>query len=130
MALSSVFKQPEASVVTGLAEAAAVVAIYQMSLPNVTDVRTAQPNDRDVEAARKRAAWKAAGILGIVFLLTQDLNSLLIGGATLSAIDLHYKHANGVHPSTGKLSGPEPVQTSVEDFAVPDYSDAGTEASY
>jgi len=130
MSLKSILK-PESSVVTGLAEAAAVIAIYQMSLPNVTDVRTAHPHNGDVEAARRRAAWKAAGILGVVFLLTQDLNSALIGGATLAVIDLHYKHANAVHPGTGRVDGAAAAAVSPADHPLPDYGiDVAPEGGY
>lgn len=131
MTLKSILK-PESSVVTGLAEAAAVIAIYQTSLPNVTDVRTAPPYNGDVEGARRRAAWKAGAILGLIFLITHDLNSFMIGGATLGVIDLHYKHANAVHPATGKVDGAA-APASPSDHPLPDYGlsgDAGIEGGY
>lgn len=126
MALKSVIKAPENSITIGLAEAAAVYAIYMASVPNHTDIRSADPNNTDVEAQRKRAAWKSASILGLVFLITQDLNSFLIGGAALAGIDLMVKHANAVHPSTGKMAGPAAAAPVDLDTAtpLPDYSDA------
>lgn len=124
MALKSVLK-PDSSVTIGLAEAAAVYVIYQAALPSHADIRSAMPHDRDVEASRKRAAWHAAAVLGFVFLLTQDVNSFLIGGAALGLIDLQVKHANAVHPSTGKMAGPDPMTGDVRDFALPDYADTG-----
>lgn len=121
--LNSILK-PESSVLTGLAEGAAIVAIYTASLPNTADVRTAAPHNTDVEAARKRAAWTSGGVLGVIFLLTRDLNSFLIGGAVLAAIDFHYKHADAVSPATGKATLPpaEPDQASVHPLH--DYADA------
>lgn len=129
MGLKSVFKAPEGSITVGLAEAAAVYVIYQSALPNHADIRSADAHNTDVEASRKRAAWKAAAILGIVFLMTQDLNSFLIGGAALAGIDVMVKHANAVHPGTGKMAGPGPAETADAaglDTAtpLPDYSDA------
>lgn len=128
MALKSVFKAPENSITVGLAEAAAVYVIYQSALPNHADIRSADPHNTDVEASRKRAAWKAASILGLVFLITQDLNSFLIGGAALTGIDLMVKHANAVHPATGKMAGSaaQVPGDSVEletATPLPDYSD-------
>lgn len=130
MALKSVFKAPENSVMVGLAEAAAVYVIYQSALPSHADIRTADPHNSDVEATRKRAAWKAASILGLVFLITQDVNSFLIGGLALAGIDVMVKHANAVHPATGKIAGPEsaaqlPDEASGLETATPlaDYSD-------
>jgi hypothetical protein len=127
MALKTIFKAPEGSITVGLAEAAAVYVIYQSALPNHSDIRSADPHNTDVEASRKRAAWKAASILGLVFLITQDLNSFLIGGAALAGIDLMVKHANAVHPATGKTAGPAAASGAVElDTAtpLPDYADA------
>lgn len=125
MSLKSVLK-PESSVTVGLAEAAAVYVIYQSALPNHADIRSAHPDNTDIEGARKRAAWKAASILGLVFLITQDLNSFLIGGAALGGIDLMTKHANAVHPATGKMAGPAaPAAGELETATpLPDYSDA------
>ena len=62
MALKSVLK-PDGSVMVGLAEAAAVYVIYQAALPNHADIRSAPAHNGDVEAARKKAAWKAGAIL-------------------------------------------------------------------
>ena len=127
MALKSMFKAPEGSITVGLAEAAAVYVIYQSALPNHSDIRTAAPHNTDIEASRKRAAWKAASILGLVFLITQDLNSFLIGGMALAGIDVMVKHANAVSPSTGKIAAAAAPGQAVElDTAtpLPDYSDA------
>jgi hypothetical protein len=119
MSFSSILK-PNEAVLAGLSEAAAVYVIYQAALPNHADIRTADPHNNDIEAARKRAAWLSAGILGIVFLMTKDLNSFLIGGAALAGIDVLTKHANAVHPATGKMA-PSGVAGNVAPVA--DYTD-------
>jgi hypothetical protein len=64
-------------------------------------------------------------VLGIIFLLTRDRNSFLIGGAMLAGVDITVKHANAVHPDTGKLSD-DLMGTSVapelsEAYPLPDY---------
>ena len=141
MSLKSVLK-PDSSVTIGLAEAAAVYVIYQSVLPNHADIRSAKPHNADIESARKAAAWKSAAVLGFVFLLTQDVNSFLIGGLALSGIDYMTKHANGVNPATGKLDSggasitSAPAGTAAADagnaqaFPMPDYQDAGQSAGY
>lgn len=124
MKLSSVFKAPEGSVTVGLAEAAVVFTIYTHLVPNHTDIRAAQPHDADVEASRKKAAWLSAAFVGLVFLITQDTNSALIGAAAVGGIDFCTKHANGVNPQTGQLAGRQgrnPVDNDVA-FGLPDYS--------
>jgi hypothetical protein len=130
MSLKSVLKPPE-SITIGLAEAAAVYVIYQSALPNHADIASAPPNDSTIEAARKKAAWKSAAILGFVFLLTQDVNSFLLGGLALGGIDLMTKHANGTNPATGKLTsapGSSITGTAMEPndtaFPVADYADS------
>lgn len=117
---------PPASVMTGLASGALVVSIYQHALgAGVTDIRTAMPHNTDVESARKQAAWTSAAALGFIFLLTRDRNSFLIGGAMLAGVDLTVKHANAVHPDTGKLSddmGTTVAPDVAEAYPMPDYS--------
>lgn len=127
MKLTSVFKAPEASVVTGIGLGGAVLAIYGHALPPASDIRSADPHNVDVESSRKQAAWLSASLLGLVFLMTRDVNSLLIGGAALAGIDLMTKHANGVHPSTGKLVGRNDANTPPADnseaYPLADYDD-------
>lgn len=144
MSLKSVLK-PDSSVMAGLAEAAAVYVIYQAALPNHADIRSAPPHNSDIESARKGAAWKSAAVLGFVFLLTQDLNSFLIGGLALGGIDYMTKHANGISPSTGKLAAgaaiTQPASGATSDagnataFPMASYEDtaaaaAGSSSSY
>lgn len=135
--LKSVFKSPDSSVTVGLAEAAVVYVIYQNAVPNHTDIRSANPHNTDVETARKMAAWKSGAIIGLVFLMTQDINSALIGGAALAGMDLMVKHANGTDPSTGKLAGsgkgaPQPAGGAGNEtaFPLPDYGQGDDGSSY
>jgi hypothetical protein len=134
MGLKSVLK-PDSSVMVGLAEAAAVYVIYTAALPNHADIRSAPANNSDVEASRKGAAWKSAAVLGFVFLLSQDLNSFLIGGLALGGIDYLTKHANGINPSTGKLAPAGGAITTqpagnATAFPLPDYGDTASAAGY
>jgi hypothetical protein len=131
MSLKSVLKPPE-SITIGLAEAVAVYAIYQSALPSHADIASAPPHDSTIETARKKAAWKSAAILGFVFLLTQDVNSFLLGGLALAGIDIMTKHSNGTNPATGKLTaapGSSITGAGVEApnevaFPVADYADS------
>lgn len=138
--IKSVLKPPE-SVGVGLAEVAAVYMIYQTALPNHADIRSAPAHNTDIEAARKKAALASGAVLGFVYLLTRDLNSFLIGGLALGAIDLMTKHSNGVSPATGKLAvapgssiAAAPVAGAPTDnsaaYPMPDYTDASTDTAY
>lgn len=94
---------PDGGTMVGLLTAVGVYLIYNNALPSAADVRTAQPGDSDVSASRKQAAWESAGLIGLVFLVSKDLNSYVISGAALVAVDLMYKHANMTNPQTGQL---------------------------
>ena len=130
----AILKPPE-SITVGLAEAAAIYVIYQSALPNHADIRSAPAHNTDIEAARKKAAWSSAAVLGFVYLLTRDLNSFLLGGLALSGIDYLTKHANGTNPATGKLAtAPGSSVQQAQDpaasgdnssaYPMPDYSDS------
>lgn len=120
--------KPPESIMVGLAEAGAVYAIYQSSLPNHADIRSAPAHNNDIEAARKQAAWKSAAVLGFVFLLSRDVNSFFIGGLALAGVDYLAKHSNGINPMTGKLSGGSTISSAGDDnitaYPVPDYADS------
>lgn len=133
--LKSVLKPPE-SITIGLAEAAAVYVIYQSALPNHADIRSAPAHNTDIEAARKKAAWKSAAVLGFIFLISRDVNSFLIGGLALGGVDFMAKHSNGVNPMTGKLSTAPAAGGAISAagdnsaaYPMPDYADS-TDLSY
>lgn len=100
--------QPDSATSVGILTAVGVYLIYSNALPSMTDVRVAPANNDDVESARKGAAWKAAGLITLVFLVARDLNSYIISGAALVGIDYMYKHHNAIEPSTGKLDAGTP----------------------
>lgn len=118
----------DSGTVVGLLTAAGVYLIYQDCMPSITDIRTAEPHNQDLEAARKGAAWKSVALLGVVFLVARDINSYIISGASLVGIDLLHKHANAVHPVTGKIDssggGLSVAPDLATEYALPDYSES------
>lgn len=127
---------PDTSVLVGLANGGIVVAIYTGAVPSVASIRTAPPQDNDIEASRKMAAWTSAAVLGFMFLLTRDRNSFLIGGLVLGGVDFLVKHSNGMDPMTGLLSvfngdGGEPLDTETASlYPLPDISDSDAAEAY
>jgi hypothetical protein len=105
MKLTSVFRSPEGGVGAGLATLLAVYFIYNASLPPMADVRVGPPNDGDIESCRKGAAVKSGALIGLVFMVTRDMNQLIISGMGLGGIDYMYKHHNAFNSGTGKLEG-------------------------
>lgn len=94
--------KPEVSVPVALATGGLVYGIFQMNLPNLTDVRAAPPKDGDVDASERLATWTAAAVVAGVSLIARDPNVFIVGGAMVVALAWHYRHANHVDPQTGK----------------------------
>jgi hypothetical protein len=97
---------PEVSVGTGLAVGGVAFTVFNMSLPPLTDVRAADPENGDVFAAERTATWVAAGIVVGVAAITGDATVFIIGGTTVVALAWLYRHANEVNPVSG-MATPE-----------------------
>lgn len=125
-------QDPRASVAMGLGEAIVVVSIYQHMLPNIASIRVSDsPHDKDIESARRAAAWTSAGVIGFLFLLTHNKNAALIGGIALAGLDYIVKHNNGFDPATGKLhsdTDDDIVSSSYENnvYPISEYMDHAT----
>lgn len=91
-------------VIAGAMVAFGVIAIYQTHLPTVAEARNASLNDSHLESARRQAAYLSAGLVIATALLLKSPEVFVIGGGTLWAEDMCHKHANQVHPDTGKVS--------------------------
>ena len=113
--------KPEVSIPVGLATAALVYSVYANATPSITEIRAAKPNDADVAASRKLAAWTSAGIVGGVSLIAKDPTIFIIGGTMVVVLDWWHRHANLVNPLVGKASvmesssGTLPVETQATD---------------
>lgn len=118
--------KPDSATIVGLLTAGGVYAIYSQSNPSIADLRTAMPHNEDAEKARKHSAIASAALIAAVFLIARDINSYIISGVALVAIDTMHKHANAVHPATGKIDASGDGQTIAPGLAVaypmPEYS--------
>src|SRR5579862_4116155 len=102
MQIKSILK-PEGSVLVGAVTVVTVVAIYGKSLPDTATMHATQANDRNLDAARKKATLTSIGIIGAISLITRDVNVFILGGLTTVALDYHCRHANATSPTTGEL---------------------------
>lgn len=127
--LKSVFTSPEGGVMGGLATALAVLFIYNNALPSHADIRTGDANNQDIESARKGAAVKSTALVGLVFLITRDLNTFILSGATVVGIDYLAKHHNAINPQTGTLDTQSGVDNMAPSnvFSLPGYGAASGE---
>jgi hypothetical protein len=109
----------EASVGIGLATGGIAFAIYNMSLPPVTDIRVAEPENAEVDNAERSATWIAAGVVTGVALITGDATVFIIGGAVVVAMAWLYRHANEVNPLTGFASSITSVPGAISEQEPP-----------
>ncbi len=116
----------ETSVVAGLATAALVYAVYTNATPSIADIRVAKPNDGDIEATRKLAAWTSAGIVAGVSLIAKDGTIFVMGGVMVIVLDWWHRHANEVNPMVMRATAPDtiPVATQESDSSAYGYDDA------
>jgi hypothetical protein len=106
MAWRSVLK-PEGSVVAGLATVATVYGIYQIDLGSVAAAHATDANHPILETSRKKAAYTSLILVSGLTLITRDANIAILGGGTIIAMELSYRHANMASPITGQLVAPE-----------------------
>lgn len=121
MALKSILGSPSEGVMVGLGTAISVYLIYNSQLPSGADIRAGNPNNDDIESARKAAAYKSAGLIGLVFLVTRDLNAFIVSGAALTGVDYTAKHHNAINPTSGKLQTDNGSAAPSNVYSMPDY---------
>lgn len=123
--IKSILK-PESAVTTGVLEAIGIYLIYNQTLPNLIDLKSAPAHDDTAESTRRAAAIESAVLLGAVFGITRDFNAFIIGGIALIAIDTMFKHGNAINPGTGRVDmsgqGDSIAPSLATAYPLPDYS--------
>lgn len=90
----------ELGVLLGLANA----VIFMHNLPPVSDVRSAQPYNPQVESGERTALLETTALTLLVAGFARSLETFAIAGAIVVAVDFTYKHANAVNPGTNKMA--------------------------
>lgn len=104
--------KPSESVMVGVAGVAVVYGLYQLNMPNMTEVHGAKPHNESVSSSQKKAMWGSAATVGALFLLTKDATVFTLGGLMFLYEEWSYRHANAVHPMSGKV---QPLGPSAQD---------------
>lgn len=102
MALWKSILKPDQSVITSLAVAGGVLAVYNANLPTMVEIHAAPAHNKAVESSQKKAMWTSAALVGGAYLLTRDTNVFVAGGLTFVAIEWLFRHANSVDPNSNK----------------------------
>jgi hypothetical protein len=102
----------KAAVGVGLATMGLVYYTYDQALPPLTDVRTADRNDRNGLAAEKAARWTGAGLVALMTFITRDATVFIMGGSSVILMSWLHRHALMVDPTIAGISLPS-SRTSV-----------------
>lgn len=122
MTFKSILK-PEGSTMAGIATVAGVLAVYQLNLSDSSRAHATEANHPVLEASRKKAGLTALAFVAGLTLITRDANVGILGGGSIIAMELVYRHSIMVHPGSGVMQNPnpnaayEPAQNVVPMFA-------------
>jgi hypothetical protein len=115
MARKSILK-PEGSAMAGIATIGAVYGIYQLNVGSVAGAHATDANHPALSSSRKKAGYSALVLVGGLTLVTRDANVGILGGATIIAMEINYRHAIMANPITGKM---EPQDSGTLNQPVP-----------
>jgi len=108
----------ENSVVVSLGVAALIIGIYSAKMGPVADAHASPANDGNMYASIKKAGWESVILTVGLALLTQDSNIVILGGATIIAEELGYRHAIMANPDNGQIqvtaASYQPAQSQVD----------------
>jgi hypothetical protein len=121
------YLKPENSIVAGLAVMGLVYADYQLNVGSVAQVHMTDANHPAVETSRKKAGYTAFVLVAGIGLISRDANIIILGSATIIAMELSYRHAIMAHPQTGVMQPPtsmvyEPAGATSDYYEQQNYS--------
>lgn len=119
----------ENSIIMSGAVVALTIGLYTGVVGPVSMCADTDANDGNLLSAKKKAGYTAAvGVAGIA-VLAHDPHVVILGGATIIAMELMYRHAILVHPQTGQIVPPAPSAYQPSENVVP-MSAQGPAVSY
>lgn len=117
------------SIATALGTAALVGGIHAQFTPATqADVRTSLPGSighADVNSTRRQASWFAAAAVGLIYLLTKDKTTFIVGGIAVVGFDAVTRYNNEIFPPTQRVEGSNVPQDIQEDTAARDVQTVG-----
>jgi hypothetical protein len=107
--------KPEGSVVSSVAVAGSVYAIYAMHIGNVASAHASDANHTSLESSRRKAGYSSFLFVSAITLMTRDANVGILGFGSIVAMEVIYRHAIMVEPFSGEMQPPaETTYTSAE----------------
>lgn len=118
MKLKSVLS-PEGSIVSGIAVAGSVYAIYNLDVGPVSMAAASSANHPTLESSRKKAGYTSFVLVSALTILTRDANVGILGFASIIAMESHYRHAIMADPVTGRMQPPSETDYTPAENVVP-----------
>ena len=107
MTWKSILK-PEASTMAGLATVGVVFGIYQLEVGSVAQAASTDANHPVLNSSKRKAGYTALVLVSALVLLTKDANIGILGGGTIIAMELSYRHGIMVNPQSMSMQNPNP----------------------
>jgi hypothetical protein len=111
--------KPEGSVVSGIATAGTVYAIYAMNVGTIASAHASDANHISLESSRKKAGYVSFILVSVVTLLTRDANVGILGYGSIVAMEVVSRHAIMADPFTGKMQPAAETTYVPAEMAVP-----------
>lgn len=108
------------SIATALGTAALVGGIHAQFTPPQIDNRTTVPgtiDHADVNRTRRQATWLSAAFVGLVYLMTKDEATFIVGGVAVVGFDVLTRYNNEIFPGTGRIETPDVAARAVQEAA-------------
>jgi hypothetical protein len=96
----------ENSIIMSGAVVALTIGLYTGVVGPVSVAHQTEANNGNLEASKKKAGFAALAGVSAIALLAKDPNIVILGGATIVAMELMYRHAIMSHPDTGQIVPP------------------------
>ena len=112
--------KPDTEMSIALAASVMAYGAYQLALPSAADIRSLEPNNKDIQSAERVAAWTAATLVSLVALMTKSPAVFTLGGATVIASSWTTRHADQVSNVSHKASAMVPAPATGPEGVVGD----------
>lgn len=106
MAWKSILK-PSDSVVMSVATVGGVIAVYELHLGSVAQAHATDANHGANASSKKKAGYTALAFVAALTLIAKDANIAILGGGTIIAMEINYRHAIMTDPVTGDIQAPD-----------------------
>jgi hypothetical protein len=123
---------PEGSITMGLATVGLVYGMYQLDCGPVSMAQatpTGGAEARSLSVSRRKAGWTSLVAVAGIALMARDPNIVILGGATIIAMEAHYRHAIMADHESGQLVAPPEAAYRPAENVVP-IAGQGSNVSY